>query len=43
MRQLAAPFDVQFHVTECSGLRSCDAACDVAEFQAANPEACRRG
>lgn len=45
-RNLAAPFGLTFHETACSGLRSCEAACDVAEFQAADPdfaaEACRK-
>jgi hypothetical protein len=42
MRKLAAPFGVEFHAAACAGLRSCDPACDAAEYQAANPQACRK-
>lgn len=41
MRKLATPFGVEFHAAACDGLRSCN-ACDTAEYQAANPEACRK-
>lgn len=46
VRNLAAPFGLSLHKTACDRLRSCEAACDVTEFQAADPasaaEACRQ-
>jgi hypothetical protein len=42
VRRLAAPFSVEFHPAACAGLRSCDPACDTADYQAADPDACRK-
>jgi hypothetical protein len=42
VRRLAAPFGVEFHPAACDGLRSCDPACDTADYQAADPDACRK-
>ena len=42
VRRLAAPFGVEFHPAACAGLRSCDPACDTADYQAADPDACRK-
>ena len=42
VRRLATAFGVEFHPAACAGLRSCDPACDTADYQAADPDACRK-
>ncbi len=45
VKRLVEPYGVEFHETACDGLRACEAACDVADFQisdAGDGEECRK-